>query len=66
MIRQRPFSSPFGDRTPYYAAGRGVWSAAPLDYTPPPPPVISTGILQEAGSDFIMLEDGSSYILQEA
>jgi hypothetical protein len=66
MIRQRPFSSPFSQTPPYYDAGRGVWIAAPLDYTPPPPPVISSGILQEAGSDFIMMEDGTSYILQEA
>ena len=63
MIRQRPFSSPFSQTPPYYDAGRGVWIAAPLDYTPP---VISNGILQEAGSDFIMMEDGTSYILQEA
>jgi hypothetical protein len=35
-------------------------------YTPPPPPVITTGILQESSLiDFIMLEDGTSYLLQE-
>jgi len=65
MIRQRPFSSAFRQTPPFYDAGLGVWQAAPLDYTPPPPPVISNGILQEAGSDFIMMEDGTSYILQE-
>lgn len=66
MIRQRPFNSPFSQKPPFYDAGLGVWIAAPLAYTPPTPPVISNGILQEAGSDFIMMEDGTSYILQEA
>jgi hypothetical protein len=30
------------------------------------PPIISNGILLENGTDFLMLEDGTSYILQEA
>lgn len=37
-----------------------------VGYTPPPPPVITTGILLESSvTDFIMLEDGTSYLLQE-
>lgn len=37
-----------------------------VGYTPPPPPVITTGILLESSAtDFIMLEDGTSYLLQE-
>jgi hypothetical protein len=36
-------------------------------YTPPPPPAVTNGILQEASaSDFIMMEDDTSFILQEA
>ena len=36
-----------------------------VGYTPPPGP--TNGILQEASaSDFIMMEDGTSFILQEA
>lgn len=67
MIRQRPFSSAFSKTPPFYDAGLGIWMAAPLNYTPPPPPVITNGILQETGgSNFIMMEDGTSYILQEA
>jgi hypothetical protein len=66
MIRQRPFSSAFSQTPPFYDAGLGVWSAAPLNYTPPTPPVISNGILLENGTDFLMMEDGTSYILQEA
>ena len=30
------------------------------------PPVISNGILLENGVDFLMLEDGTSYLLQES
>ncbi len=30
------------------------------------PPAISNGILLENGTDFLMMEDGTSYILQEA
>ena len=59
-IRMRP-------RLEYFDAGYGPSvfensAGAP----PPPPPVITNGILQEAGTYFIMMEDGSSYILQEA
>ena len=31
-----------------------------------PPPVVSNGILLENGVDFLMLEDGTSYLLLEA
>jgi hypothetical protein len=34
-------------------------------YTPPPPPVVTTGILLENNTDFLMLEDGTSFLLQE-
>lgn len=39
-------------------------STGNVGYTPPPPP---NGMLQETGEpDFIVMEDGSYFILQEA
>lgn len=45
----------------YFAAYRpaGFWLGSA------PPPAVTTGILLENGVDFLMLEDGVSYLLQE-
>lgn len=51
-------------RREYFDAGYGP--SVFENSTSAPSPVITNGILQEAGIDFIMMEDGTSYILQEA
>ena len=48
----------------YYQPSYGVRMLSPE--TVATPPAITNGILQEAGADFVMMEDGTSYILQEA
>lgn len=49
-----------------YDVGDGPYVVAPVG-PPPTPPVISNGILQEGSlTDFIMMENGTDYILQEA
>jgi len=47
-----------------YEVGDGPYAVSPTGA--PTPPVISNGILLENGVDFLMLEDGTSYLLLEA